>query len=115
MSAEQGHAMAQNNLGFMYYNGTGVPHDDKEAVRWYRMSAEQGYAGAQLNLGVMYANGRGVPQDYKEAHAWLSVAKGNGNELAEKYLGIVTKKMTKEQIADAQSLSIEIQKRIRGK
>ena len=49
---------------------------------------------------------------YKEAHAWWSVAKGNGHESAEKNLGIVTKKMTKEQIAEAQSLATEIQKRI---
>ena len=69
-----------------------------------RMSAEQGDAIAQYNLGVMYDNGTGVPQDYKEAYAWWSVAKGNGDELAATNLGIVTKKMTKEQIAEAQSL-----------
>ena len=50
---------------------------------------------------------------YKEAHAWWSVAEANGHQKAAKDLGIVTKKeMSKEQIADAQSLSIEIQKRI---
>ena len=49
---------------------------------------------------------------YKEAHAWWSVAKANGNELAVKNLGIVTKKMTKEQIVQAKSLATEIQKRI---
>ena len=74
--------------------------------------AEAGDADAQYNLGFMYAFGEGVPQDYKEAYAWLSVAKANGLELAEKNLGIVTKKMTKEQIAEAQSLATEIQKRI---
>ena len=46
------------------------------------------------------------------ALAWWSVAKANGQELAEKILGIVTKKMTKEQIVQAKSLSIEISKRI---
>ena len=112
MSAEQGDADAQSNLGTNYYYGTGVPQDYKEAVKWYRKSAEQGHAMAQSILGLMYANGTGVPQDDKEAYAWLSVAKANGLELAEKNLGIVTKKMTKEQIAEAQSLATEIQKRI---
>ena len=38
--AEQGDAVAQNNLGLMYANGRGVPEDDAEAVRWYRLAAE---------------------------------------------------------------------------
>ena len=46
--AEQGNAAAQGNLGRMYANGEGVPEDDAEAVRWYRLAAEQGYAAAQL-------------------------------------------------------------------
>ena len=31
--AKQGNAVAQFTLGLMYYNGEGVPQDDKEAVR----------------------------------------------------------------------------------
>ena len=38
MSAEQGHASAQYNLGLKYGNGQGVPQDYKEAVKWTRMS-----------------------------------------------------------------------------
>ena len=37
--AEQGNASAQYNLGFMYANGEGVPEDDAEAVKWYRLAA----------------------------------------------------------------------------
>ena len=74
--------------------------------------ANDGDSMAQNKLGVMYANGTGVPQDNKEAYAWWSVAKANGNELAVTNLGVVTKEMTKEQIAEAQSLSTEIYKRI---
>ena len=36
----------------MYGAGRGVPQDDAEAVRWYRLAAEQGEASAQYNLGV---------------------------------------------------------------
>ena len=54
---------AQFNLGLMYDKGEGVPQDDAEAVRWYRLAAEQGHAEAQANLGWMYDAGRGVPQD----------------------------------------------------
>ena len=59
--AEQGDAEAQSNLGSMYATGRGVPQDEAEAVRWYRLAAEQGLAVGQSNLGSMYAEGRGVP------------------------------------------------------
>ena len=34
-------AGAYNNLGVLYATGQGVPQDDAEAVRWYRLAAEQ--------------------------------------------------------------------------
>ena len=52
LSAEQGNADGQYELGRMYFQGQGVPQDYKEAVKWYRLSAEQGFANAQHNLGV---------------------------------------------------------------
>ena len=61
--AEQGDAEAQLNLGIRYANGEGVPEDDAEAVKLYRLAAKQGDAEAQNNLGIMYANGDGVPQN----------------------------------------------------
>ena len=85
--------------------------EESEFERTKRLAID-GDASAQYNLGVMYNNGTGVPQDYKESYAWSSLAKADGQELAEKILGIVTKEMTKEQITEAQSLSIEIFKRI---
>jgi len=71
--AEQGNASAQSDLGFMYDNGLGVPEDDAEAVRWFRLAAEQGYATAQSSLGVMYFYGDGVPQNNLRAYMWVSV------------------------------------------
>ena len=77
--AEQGDAVAQGLLGVMYATGRGVPQDDAEAVRWYRLAAEQGQALAQYNLGVMYANGRGIPQDDVEAVRWWRLAAEQGH------------------------------------
>ena len=68
----------------MYDKGRGVPQDDKEAVKWYRLAAEQGVADAQSNLGFMYAHGRGVPQDVKEAVKWWQLAAEQGNADARK-------------------------------
>ena len=60
VGAEAGDAESQFNRGVLYANGRGVPQDDAEAVRLYRLAADQGHASAQFNLGVMYANGNGT-------------------------------------------------------
>ena len=105
--AEQGDADAQTNLGLMYRFGRGVPQDDKEAVRWYRLAAEQGFASAQNNLGQMYADGRGVTQDYVQAHMWVNLAGVEGDEGYRKQRDILAEKMTPAQLANAQRLARE--------
>ena len=91
----------------MYATGRGVPQDDAEAVRLYRLAAEQGEASAQLILGLMYATGRGVPQDYVTAHMWLNLATATGHENARKARETVAASMTREQIAEAQARARE--------
>ena len=88
LSAEQGNASAQLNLGFAYDYGEGVDQDYKEAVRWYRLSAEQGKAFAQAALGFAYRNGHGVTQDYTEAVKWYRPAADQGNASAQYNLGL---------------------------
>jgi len=34
----------------MYSKGQGVPQDDKEATKWWRLAAEQGFTPAEYNL-----------------------------------------------------------------
>ena len=48
--AELGDAPAQNDLGVMYADGRGVPQDDAEAVRWYRLAAAQRNARTGIRL-----------------------------------------------------------------
>ena len=50
--AEQGLAEAQLALGSMYAKGKGVPKNDAEAVKWYRLAAEQGYTIAQSGYAL---------------------------------------------------------------
>lgn len=59
-SAENGVAIAQYNLGVLYFSGRGVEQDYFEAYRWTRMAAEQGFVNAQANLGTLYYNNLGV-------------------------------------------------------
>ncbi len=111
-AAEQGNAIAQGNLGFVYSEGLGVTQDYAEAARWYRKAAEQGYAKAQGNLGVMYERGQGVPQDYVQAHMWFNLAAsrvppGERRDTAVKNRDIVAERMTPAQISEAQKLARE--------
>ncbi len=113
--AEQGDAYAQNNLGLMYYEGEGVPQDDKTAVKWYTLAAEQGIADAQNNLGVMYGTGQGVIQDNVYAHMWGNIAASNGDENGGKLRDIVAKGMTPADISTAQNLAREcVRKNYKG-
>jgi S1-C subfamily serine protease len=105
LSAEQGNGDAQNELGFNYHKGKGVPQDYKEAVKWYRLSAEQGNANAQNGLGAMYSKGQGVLKDYVLAHMWANLAVSNGDENAIKGRDFLEKKMSPQQIVEAQRLA----------
>ena len=106
-AAEQGSAQAQYNLGLMHYDGEGVRSDNTEAFKWYGKAAEQGCAAAQYNLGLMYYTGEGLRQDYVMTHMWFSLAAEQELEIAQKSKAIIIKKMTKEQIAEAQKMSRE--------
>jgi len=105
--ADQGNALAQFNLGFMYSNGRGVTQNDAEAVKWYRLAADQNDALAQSNLGDMYSYGRGVPKDYVHAQMWFILSAEQGNQTAAKKREINAQHMTPAQIAEAQKLARE--------
>ena len=77
-----------NNLGLRYGAGLGVPQDDAEAVRWWRLAADQGHVDAQNSLGFMYREGRGVPQDAAEAVRWYRLAADQGHAGAQYTLGV---------------------------
>ena len=87
--AEQGNARGQYNLGFTYANGSGVPKNDAEAVKWFRLAAEQGLANAQSDLGAMYESGRGIPKNDAEAVKWYRLAAEQGFASAQMNLGVM--------------------------
>lgn len=111
LSAEQGFEMAQFTLGYLYQSGRGVVQDYREALKWYRLAAEQGNALAQNNLGQMYGLGQGVTQDYVYAHMWFNIATANGIESAAKIRDATAGQMTREQLAEAQRLARECQRK----
>ena len=97
--AKQGMAAAQTNLGLMYSKGYGVPRDESEAVRWYRLAAEQQQPQAQNNLGFMYVNGEGGPKDDVLGLMWLRLAVESGYRAAGRSVQILEKRMTLAEVA----------------
>ncbi len=103
LAAAQGNADAQYNLGILYDDG----HRYAEAVKWYRKAADQGLGDAQFNLGLLYATGQGVPRDYVQAYMWLELLAAQDDQSAVSNRDAVARRMTPEQIAEAQKLARE--------
>ena len=72
--AEAGNAEAQNNVGYMYEEGLGVPQNYLLAMNWYRQAADNGLAEAQHNMGMLYHHGYGVAENLGEAFRWFKMA-----------------------------------------
>jgi TPR repeat protein len=105
--ADQGNAIAQYNLGVMYYDGKGVAKDDAEAMKWYCLAADQCSADAQYYVGLMYKDGAGVPRDYVRAHMWFNLSAVHGYQEAGKGRDFCELHKTPEQISEAQKLARE--------
>ena len=91
----------------MYVQGQGVPQDYAEAMKWYRLAADQGNAPAQNDLGALFFMGQGVPQDFVLAHMWFDLSATQGNQDATENRDLAERRMTPEQIAEAQKLARE--------
>ena len=113
--AEAGDSAAQYELVMMYLFGEGVEEDYVEAVKWFRKAAEQGNAEAQYQIGLFYFFGDGVEEDCQEAYAWCILSAENGHNLAAKRRDESEKKMSRQQIADAQKRIKELKKLIAAK
>lgn len=109
-AAEQGDARAQNNLGLMYKYGDGAPQDYAKAIYWCRKAAQQGYAEAQSDLGMMYENGDGVAKNLTLAYALATLAAANGDPVYKDARDTAAKKLSPDQIRQAQALVNEPKK-----
>jgi len=98
--AEVGNAVARLKLGLCYYKGDGVPQDDREAIRLFRLASQQGNAKAQFYLGRAYGSGGGVSKNLEQAYMWFELAAAQGDKKAAEWKSVVMKEMTPEQIAE---------------
>ncbi|KAJ3051956.1 hypothetical protein HK097_007045 [Rhizophlyctis rosea] len=89
LAADQGHRVAQYNLGRLYENGTGLPSgpDINLAIHYYTMSSDQNDNIAQYRLGCIYEQGRLVDQNLEEAAKWFTASAEKGHAGAQFKLG----------------------------
>ena len=83
-----------------------APASPEQITEW-RQAAERGDGAAQYKLGVMYATSQAKTKDDVVAYMWFNLAAAQGNEEARGRKGTLSKRMTREQIAEAQKLSRE--------
>ena len=111
-------------MGWRYDEGEAGVRDCGKAGEWYEKAAARGDVGVQIWLGSMYVNGRrsyvgrgrgwseDVPQDLVRAHLWLSLAAARGSKTARRKLNEVIMKMTPAQVAEAQKLAQEWERKM---
>lgn len=91
--ANAGNSLAQYRLGALYYNGQGVPEDEKQAIYWWKKAAAQGYTEAMFQLGSAYLFGaqtaKLVPDPDREAAIWYFQAASAGHAEAQYHLGLL--------------------------
>lgn len=80
--ADEGDALAENELGYMYAAGKGTPRNNEKAFMYYQRAAKQGLASAQYSVGVCYLRGIGTPVNQAKAKEWFTLAAKAGFEPA---------------------------------
>ena len=80
----------------------------QESLKWCRKAAEHGHAIAQYDLGRRYVRGDGVLEDIELAYAWLNISAANGWQSAKIVKEHFGRKMTPEQISEAEELATEM-------
>lgn len=96
-------AIAQNNpeafyhMGLLYARGDNVEQDYLRAKEYFYKAGMMGHPKALYYLGHLYGEGSGVKQDYVEALKWFWLSSSFGDKGAQRYLRIITKKVTAEE------------------
>ncbi|MBO7332792.1 MAG: sel1 repeat family protein [Alphaproteobacteria bacterium] len=76
-------------MGYLCYQGLGIPQSDSKAVYYFKMAADQDYPEAQTFLAYLYDEGRGVPQDKRKAFDLYQKCSERGDITATINLGVM--------------------------
>lgn len=85
LSIENEMPWGYNGLGYMYYNGIGVPQSITKAIHYFYESAKLQDDAGMYNYGLLHLinhNDIGYPADEKIAMKFLTIASQNGHLLS---------------------------------
>ena len=91
LSAQQGNAQAQYNLGCLLLEGFGVKQNYVEAMKWFSEAAQQGYINAIHNLAYMNEHGLGCKKDKVKAYNLYKQAADQGDSDSQRKLAMLAK------------------------
>lgn len=72
--ANRNDAIAQFDLGNLYFHGIKVENNNEEAAKWFEKSANAGIKEAQYNLGMLHYNNKLNKSDSNKAYYWINKA-----------------------------------------
>ena len=110
--ARRGNAVAERDIGIMYFGGYGFVRNSREAVKWFALSARQGQIAAQVDLGIAYATGEGVQPNPVQAYVWFSAAasqRPGAKTVAAQYRDQIAAKLSPDQLQSAQRVATRCQ------
>lgn len=87
-ASEQGKAMAQLELGRLYYKGRGVPQNYQMAAKWWAEASKDNEEESMFNLATLYTRGMGVDKDLTKGTQLFSGAADLGFAKAQYILGL---------------------------
>ena len=91
----------------MYARGQGVARDDAQSVLWFGRAAHLGDAGGQYHMGrdreraSLDGLPTAAPEARIEAYKWYQLAAAQGYKDSEDAFALLTFKMTREDVAEA--------------
>ena len=88
-AAAQGNRDAEENIGLLYQDGSGMQQDYKQAMQWYRLAADQGSPTAADAIGFLYKSGSGVTRNYGLAMQWFQKAAAQSDPQAQMQIGVL--------------------------
>ena len=110
--ARRGNAVAERDIGIMYFGGDGFVRNSREAVKWFALSAMHGQIAAQVDLGIAYATGESIRPNPVQAYVWFSAAasqRPRAKTVAAQYRDHIAAKLSPDQLQLAQHVAAHCQ------
>lgn len=101
--ADKSDPKADFELSKLYFEGRGVPQDERLGLQFLKMAADWNFPEAQFQMGErFYKNQHGVP-DYVSAYMWYALSKRGGYKKSEGMLNVLAAKMSPDQLSQAET------------